>query len=800
MLSNYLTTALRSLQKRPSVTVLNIAGLALGLAACLLIGLWVEQELSYDEFHPEADTIARIVFDGQLGDQRLQGPLSPAPLAPALVRDYPDVETATRFLVRDDVSAQLGDRTLAVGRVLQADTAFFDVFAGFHLVTGDRATALRETDAVVVTQALAQQAFGTADALGRTLTVDGTVRRVTGVLGESPGPSHLGADAITPVRISERMNQTWVANNYYTYAELRPGTSIDAFESNLQKVVDTYAGPQFKGAIGMELDVFRERGGRWAYSLQPLTDIHLDADSEYEIQAGGDRETVYAFLAIGGFILLIACINFMNLATARSAERATEVGMRKALGAGERHLRRQFLGEALATTVLAGGIAFGLASGALPIFNQVAGTSLGLDDLTTPLGLLAIGGGTIVVGLIAGSYPAFVLSRFAPSVVLKSSGRTTSGGHGSWLRRGLVVLQFALSIGLIAATLVIDQQFDYIQQKNLGLDKERVVSLPNAERLGDRQADFIRRIEQSARVMRASAAEPVFSNQTSSTGFRPDDAEDPIAFNYIDASAGFLETMGMTLVAGRTFDPSRPADSSAVLINRTAAERLGWDHPGGHTLDETGDSEGSFPVIGIVEDFHYQSMRQRVQPLVIRLEAGHPTVYARLAPGDPSVAIAELRNAWSNAVTDAPFEYAFLDQTFAEQHRSTQRAGRLFSGFTGLALLIACLGLFGLAAYTAERRTKEIGIRKALGATATQVISLISKDFVQLVAIAFVVSAPLAYFAMSHWLQRFAYRVDLGVGVFLLAGGAALLVALGTVSTQAFRAARVDPATTLQDE
>ena len=799
MLSNYLTTALRSIRKRPSVTLLNVAGLALGLAACLLIGLWVEQELSYDTFHPEADTVARVVFDGQLGDQRIQGPLSPAPLAPTLVRDYPDVETATRFRVRDDVSAQIGDRTLAVGRVLQADTSFFDVFAGFHLVAGDRETALQETDAVVVTHALAQQAFGTTDVLGQTLMMDDTVRRITGVLDEPSGPSHIDADAITPIRISGRMMQTWVANNYYTYAELRPGTSHDAFKSNLQEVVETYAGPQFKGAVGMELDVFRERGGQWAYGLQSLTDIHLDADSEYEIQAGGDRETVYAFLAIGGFILLIACINFMNLATARSAERATEVGMRKALGAGERHLRRQFLGEALATTLLAGAVAVGLASGALPLFNQVAGTSLGLEDLATPIGLLAVGGGTIVVGLIAGSYPAFVLSRFAPSVVLKSSGRTTSGGHGSWLRRGLVVLQFALSIGLIAGTLVIDRQFDYIQQKNLGFDKERVVSLLNADRLRG-QADFVQRIEQSAQVMRASAAEPVFSNQTSSTGFRPDDAEDPIIFNYIDASAGFLETMGMTLLAGRTFDPSRPADSSAVLINRTAAERLGWDRPAGHTLDETGDSEGSFPVIGIVEDFHYQSMRQRVQPLVIRLRAGHSTVYARLAPGDPSAAIAELRNAWSKATTDAPFEYAFLDQTFAEQHRSTQRAGRLFGGFTGLALLIACFGLFGLAAYTAERRTKEIGIRKALGATATQVIALISKDFVQLVAIAFVMSAPLAYVAMSQWIERFAYRVDLGVGVFLLAGGAALLVALGTVSTHALQAARVNPAHSLRDE
>ena len=800
MFSLYLRTAFRTLRRGLGLTLLNLVGLSLGLAACLLIVLWVQHEWSYDRFHPGADRIARVFMNVTVGDRSFEGPVAPAPMAATLQADYPAVHSATILQHQDEVGVRIGDRSLMASGMVEADTSFFEVFGGFRFVRGDRATALRPTDAVVLTQDAAQRFFGDADPKGKTLAMDGQTLRVTGVIENVPPTSHIDFEAVTRLNLSERRATDWISNSFFAYLKLRPGTSVEAFEPNLEVIAETYAAPQFSGVMGMTLDRLREQGGQWAYSLQALPSIHLDSNTAYEIQPGGSRAAVYAFLAIGGFIVLIACINFMNLATARATERATEVGMRKALGAGRHQLAGQFLGEALLTTLVAGGLALLLATLVLPLFSDLAGTTLRIETLATGPGVTAAVGILIAVGVLAGSYPAFVLSSFAPQTVLKSAGRQSSGGHGAWLRRALVTVQFTLSIALIAGTLVVDRQFEYIQTKELGLDKERVVAVQQARALGGRQNTFLEQLRSRAEIVDASVGSELFGQATAATNFTPDGGTETAAFSYMDVRPGFTETLEIEMVAGRTFDPSRSADSSAVLINRAAAEQLGWTSPEGHTLQQPGADSPVRPVIGIVENFHYQSLRHTVEPLVLRF-GGYPgTIYARLAPGDVSAVLADMRETWSDLVPDEPFNYAFLDQTFAAQHRTVERARYLFSLFAGLALFIACLGLFGLATYTAKRRTKEIGIRKALGATSRQVVVLLTTGTVKLVSLAFVVGGPLAYWGMQRWLDDFAYRFDLGVGIFLLAGTITLAIALLTVGTQALRAAQLDPATTLRDE
>ena len=804
MIRNYLKVARRALQRRPGPTLINIVGLAVGLAACLLIGLWVQHEMSYDTFHPEADRIQRVALDVKLQDREIQGPITAAPLGPTLARDVPEVATATRFDYDRAVGFQRGDRSFTNNRVVWADSLFFDVFGGFELLHGDRTTALRGTDALVLTASTAERVFGRQDVVGETLELNGSTQRITGVMADVPATSHLHFEAVGSMELSAQQQQMWVSNNWYTYAKLVPGASVEAFETKLDALVQRHVAPQIREFLGMPFNQLVEQGARYRYFAQPLTSIHLHSNLEYELEANGSITYVYTFSAIALFILLIACINFMNLATARASERATEVGMRKALGAGRGALAGQFLAEAVLSAAVAIVVALGMALLALPTFNGLAGTTVSGWQIVQPSVLLGSLGLVGVVGLVAGSYPALVLSGFQPASVLKSSDRHSTGGHGKRLRQGLVVFQFAISIVLIAGTFVVQQQFGYIQNKRLGVEKEQVVAIDRAWTLGSQQNTFVERLRQQPGVVAAGAGDPIFEAGVSNTVFVPDDAptSESYSINYLEVGYGFVEAMGIDVDAGRTFDPARRADSSAVLINQAAADALGWTDPVGHVLREPqGPNESaSWNVIGVVDDFHYQSMRYRVKPLVLRPDEVTGTVYARLAPGNPSATLGALRTMWGELNPQNPFQYTFLDQTYGELHRDTQRTGQLFTLFAGLAVVIACLGLFGLATYTAQRRTKEIGIRKALGATVPQIALLLNREFAALVGIGFVVAAPLAYLGMRRWLADFAYRIELGPWVFLGAGALAFIVALATVGVQAIRAARLNPTTALHSD
>jgi putative ABC transport system permease protein len=801
MLDSYLRVAWRALRKRIGPTVINVFGLAIGLAACLLIGLWIQHELRYDDFHPDAERTYRVAIDTEAGGNAIYAPQTPVPLKAALRRDVPEVEAVTQF--RDDQAAVLrrGDQAFTDNTVVYADSTFLDVFGGFALRHGDREAALDGAGALVLTPSTAERLFGRVNAVGESVQLAGETRQVTGIVDELPETSHLQFDAIASyTSVPPVFRDNWTGFRFYTYTRLNPNASQAAFEAKLSEIATQYGAADVHESFGFPMEEIS-----YSFFAEPLTDIHLYSDFN-SVDAGGSITTVYVFAAIGLFILMIACINFMNLATARASERATEVGMRKALGARRPQLMGQFFGEAVLTTAAATVLALAAAAGTLPLFNDIAGTNFGLGAFLQPtivVGALLL---VAVVGLVSGSYPAIALSRFMPAKVLRAGGPQSTGGADQRFRQGLVVFQFAISIALIAGTLVAQQQFDYIQTKRLGLDTERVVEIERARDLGARQDAFVDRVRRMPGVTAASAGGGLFGG-TSGNAFWPADSSSTASqvLRFFAVGPRFTETMDIEVAVGRSFDPARPADSSAVLLNRAAVAAYGFDAP----LDQQitpGDSV-RFDVIGVVDNFHFQSMRQEVAPAALFL--GSPfddtppnSVYARLAAGpDPSETLSTIRSAWTGmAGASAPFQYSFLDQTYDELHRDVQRAGTLFSLFAGLAVVIACLGLFGLATYTVQRRRKEIGIRKALGATVTQIVGLLSKQFLALVGAGALIALPVAYWGLERWLQDFAYRTSVGPGVLGSAAGLAALVALLAISYHALRAARLNPATTLQEE
>lgn len=804
MLTNYLRVAWRTLRKRVGPTAINVVGLAVGLAACLLIGLWVERELSYDDFHPEADRVYRLAAEEWQPDDEMRSPMLPSALRAALLREAPEVETMTRLRpFFESRVIQQGTRAITANDyVWRADSTFFEVFGGFELLHGNRATVLAGTDGMVMTASTAERLFGRTDVVGEVVQTGSVTRRVTGVMADIPQTSHLRFDGLVPMgTIDPRAEGNWGAWQFFTYAKLKEKASLEAFTTSLDRIAERYVISDVQEEANLGPDEYN-----YTLFAEPLTGLHLH--SEFSHLTSGSITTVYTFSAIGLFILLLGCINFMNLATARASERATEVGVRKALGAGRSHLMGQFLGEALLTTAAATVLALGIAAGALPAFNQIAGTSFGLGAFLRPSVLLGLFALIMIVGAVSGSYPAVALSRFVPAVSLKAGENHTSSRQGRRLRQGLVVFQFAISVAMIVGTLVAKQQFDYVQSKRLGLDTERVMAIKEAGNLGLGQATLVDRLRQTPGVAASAAGEGMFGI-TSVTSFWPADSTDEAneVLNYFRVGHGFADAMGIEMIQGRPFDPARPSDSMAVLLNESAVAAYGFDAPTQRQLT-AGDSAAVYDVIGVVNDFHYESMRDHVKPAIFLLgggvgrEQGRPrNVYARLDADRSGETLDRVRAVWKEvAGASVPFQYSFLDETYDELHRDVQRASTLFGLFAGLAVIIACLGLFGLATYTVQRRKKEIGIRKALGATAGQVVGLLSKQFLTLVGMGAAIALPLAYWGMKEWLSGFAYRTTIGMSVLVGSVALAGVVAFVAISYHALQAARLDPATTLKDE
>ncbi len=797
MFKNYLKIALRNLLRHKGYSFINVAGLAVGITCCLLILLFVQDELSYDRYHEKAERIYRLIVENQAEGRIFNNALSSAPMVPALLRDYPEIESAVRFYPVDaSVLVSHEDKRFYEERFFYADAAVFEVFT-FPFIRGNPQTALVEPYTVVLTEATAHKYFGEEDPLGKILKLN--LERdylVTGVIKDVPNNSHLHFDFLASFQSLESILgealQSWTFNPFFSYLLLPrdyPYRELD------QKIASL-----FEKNIGEQL---QSLGWRLRPLLQPLAGAHLHPLGN-EYGAPGDIRYVYIFSAIAFFILVIACINFMNLATARSEMRAREVGMRKVLGSPQRQLVLQFIGESVLMALIATLFAVVLIELVLPYFNAIANRELAIDYASNwpfVAGLLAL---TLFVGVLAGSYPAFFLSAIKPLEVFRS--RTATGLRSFLSRKALVVFQFGISIILMIGTFVVYNQLDYMRDKKLGYDQEQVVVVPikDAGLLGQRQT-FKHALLQNPAISHVSFTSRYPGIGTWGTVARRLDRTDiqVTDMKVLLTDFDFIETLNIALIAGRSFSEDLDAGATrSVILNETAARALGWSAPEeavGQTINALGNRSGT--IVGVVKDFHFQTLHMGMQPLLLTPEPdGYAYAMLRIAAHDMSGTLENIKTAWAAFAPQWPFDYLFLDQNFDKLYRSEQRLGKIFGAFGGIAVFIACLGLFGLASFTTGRRTREIGIRKVLGATATGIVQLLSREFVKLVLVANLIAWPVAYFVMNTWLQDFAYRVEMGWWVFALAGGLALLIALITVSTQAVKAALANPVEALRYE
>ncbi|QJD78653.1 ABC transporter permease [Spirosoma rhododendri] len=807
MFRNYLKVAWRNLIRNKAFSAINIVGLAFGLATCLLIGLYLLDELSYDRFNANADRMVRVVFRAVMNGGEINEASVMPPVAQTLKKDYPEVEAATRIRTAGAPAITVGTKTFRDDQLAYVDTNFFQVFS-LPLVQGDAKTVLSQPNTAVISADLARKYFGNANPVGRLLTIKSwnTLVRITGVIEKVPTNAHFHFDLfLSMAGVAEANSTSWMTSNFYTYLVLAKGYDPKQLEAKLPQTVSTYMGPQVQQAFGMSMAQFSQKGNRLSLRLQPLTDIHLHSNLTSELEANGDSQYVYIFGAIALFMLLIACINFMNLSTAGASKRAREVGVRKVMGSARQSLTNQFLIESLLLTMVALVLAVGIVWLVLPLFNELAGKTLALQigDAGWLLPMLLLLG--LLVGVLAGSYPAFFLSSFKPITVLNGGQR--AGNQGSLgLRSGLVVVQFFISIILTIGTTVVYQQLNYIQHKKLGYTKEQVLVLPDAWQLGQKATVFRDQILRDPRVANASMSGYLPAGPSNTNNYLMHPGSNPTqlikAIRY-DVDYAYIPTLGMQLAAGRNFSKAYGTDSSGVILNETAARILGWDGNAigktiGHT--ESDDTQKTYTVIGVVKDFHFRSLHEAIAPLVMALTPDQGTLIVKVKTDDVAGLLASLKTEWENLATDTPFTYSFLDRRYNETYLAEQKTGRILGIFAGLTIFVACLGLFGLAAFTAEQRTKEIGVRKVLGASVVSIITLLSRDFVKLVLIAIVIASPVAYYAMNRWLSNFAYRIDISWWVFVLAGLLAVSIALLTVSFQSIRAALVNPVKSLRSE
>lgn len=805
MFNNYLKIALRNLWKNKAFSTINIAGLAAGLAVCLLIVLYVVDELSYDKYNAHADRIYRIDADIFFNNTSAIFAVSPDPLGPALKRDFPEIEEITRVNYQGGILIKKNNQNVQDDHAAFADSTFFKVFT-IPMIEGNPSTALKEPNSIVIDETTAKKYFNSTHVIGKTLYVDNETNcKITGVIKDIPRQSHFHFHFIRP-RGKDR--ESWLSNNTFNYVLVRSRVSREKLQKNVDAVINNYLGKELQDQLHASLTDLEAKGNHFIYHATPVTDIHLHSDKSYEIEGNSDITYVYIFSVIAVLILLIACVNFMNLSTARSANRAKEVGIRKVAGSLRSHLVTQFLTESVLISFFSLILAVAIALLLLPLFNQLAGKEMSVATLFStwlfPVMLALV----ILVGFIAGSYPAFYLSAFQPIQVLK--GKIAKGFKTSWLRSSLVVFQFSISIMLIIGTIVIYNQLDYIRNRKIGYSREQVLVLHNAWYLDKQIYRFRDELLNIPGVENATITGdlPTGSNYDSEGWFR-DAAMNPdkaVLFTNFYIDEHYIPTLGMDISVGRNFSKDFPSDSSAILLNEAAVKLLGFKEPLQEKLYSPDFSEGSlqraveYHVVGVVKDFNFSTMHQNVSPLIIQLKDNWGAIAMRVNQKSIPSVINTIQNRWRTAAAGQPFNYTFMDDDFNKSYATEQQTGKLFITFAVFAIFIGCLGLLGLVTYAAEQRTKEIGVRKVLGASVGGIVAMLSKDFAKLVLIASIIAFPLAWWAMHTWLQGFAYRVAISWWVFLVAGLAAIVIALITVSFQAIKAAVANPVKSLRTE
>jgi putative ABC transport system permease protein len=791
MFKTYLKIAIRNFLKDRFFSVINISGLAVGISVVLLIGLFIVHELSFDRFHSKADRIYRIATHLEMGGNIADINSTFPPLAKAIETDIPEVQNAIRLFSLDGLVFKTDEKVFSEDNVLYADPEFLDVF-DFELLSGEKTTALSKRNQVLLTPALAKKYFNTTrweDLPGKSVTIGAELFDVMGVIEDAPPNSHFHFNAVVSMESSvQGRDESWNSMNLSTYLLLKEHTEIKSVE---EKIKDVFLKnmPNFD-KLGKEGIVIESKA-------LGITDIHLKSNIQGEFEPNGSMTTLYIFGSVALIVLLLACVNFVNLVTARSANRAKEVGVRKVLGSASSQLIRQFTLESVSLVFVATLIALGFVELLRAPFNALSGKQLPFDLLLSPssIGVLIVF--ILFLGILAGSYPAFFLSSFKPAQVLK--GKVRAGFRSSSLRNFLVTLQFVISIVLITCTFIVQDQLSFMRSKKLGFDKENVLILDNANRLAS-QESFINDLKQLPSVQNVAGAQ-----------FKPIDDYDGIPVtteldkdnrklvNLSTIDYDFLPTLKYDIKAGRNFSKEMSSDSTGVILNEKAAAYLfGNETP----LDKKifYDRKESYTVIGVVKDFNFESLKNEVRPLLFFAGGDQRYLHVRLNPGDHQASIKSIEQLWLKQSPDVPFTYSFLDESYTALFKQEMKLGLLFSVFTALALFIACLGLLGLAAYMADQRRKEISVRKVLGATLTEVFVLMSKDFLKIIAVAYIISLPIAYFAMREWLSDFAYRVNVSP-LWLVAGGMlVIIVALATVSYQAIRSGLLNPVDALKEE
>lgn len=815
MLKNYLLIALRNLRKQSFYSIINISGLAVGIASCLVIVLYILNELNYDKHHEKADNIYRLSSEILFNGNHLKMVYSPAPMGPTMLTEYPEVENMVRFRQAGSTLIKRDIDNIKEANVAYADPSVFQVFT-IPFVSGNPETALKEPNTLVLSESTASKLFPAESPVGQTVIIDNkTSYKVTGVFENMPRESHLHLDIILTMEgYRPSLSQEWLSNNFPTYLLLKEGADPRALEEKFIKLIDLHVTPFLKSFLGPDVDMsfFRSSGNKLDYTLMPMRDIHLHSDLAGEFEANSDITYVYLFGAVALFILLIACINFMNLSTARSANRAKEVGMRKVMGSLRLHLVNQFLMESILLSILSFIIALFLAYLALPFFNDLAGRQISIP-WASPAFIIIVFAVSVFIGIFAGTYPAFFLSAFRPINVLK--GNMALGMKSGLIRSGLVVFQFSISIILIIGTFTVQQQLSYIQQKKIGFNKDQVIVIQDAYAMGNQLQSFKDEVLKNTAITHGSISGflPVSGTNRSDNVYWQEGSEptqdNMVSLQVWSVDMDYVPTLGMEIISGRNFSPEFPSDSSGVIINEAALKMFNFsDDPlqrgiatfSGDTGPDGKPLQESYKILGVLKDFHFESLKQNITPLALFLKRSSGRISFRFQASDAQDVIKSIEGTWRAMAPGQPFQYTFLDQAFGNMYDSEQRLGKIFAVFAGLAILVASLGLFALTSFTAEQRNKEIGIRKVLGASVSSIVLLLSREFGKLIIIAFIISVPVAWYVVNWWLESYMYKVEVGVVVYLLAGLLSFLIAWITMGYQSMKAASSNPIDALRSE